>query len=261
MHARSSNAFMLSLTLHVSVVVMLFAVAFVVQQSRPPPIHVFELVAGPGNDPNATEAPALGTPDGEVEVKIPTSPVPPEAKPVPEEVVKPAVHPETKIPAKTPSQTGPKISYKDFVTKHGQPVPSKPSASASSHATRAPQIKTRGIPGGVAHGSSRSTAGQGGTALTAAQHSALEYYTSRLVTALRQNHEKPPGLSDLLTASVSCLIGADGTISNVHVERSSGNAAFDQSCIEAFSRVGSIGPTPDGKSGTWTIAFHMVDPD
>ena len=225
-------------------------------------MHVFELVAGPGNDPNATEAPALGTPDGDVEVKIPTSPVHPETKPAPEELakpvqqemVKPAVRPEPKIPSKTPSATGPKISYRDFVQKHGAPVPSKPGASASSGTKNVPKIKTRGIPGGVANGSSHSTAGQGGTALTAAQHSALEYYTSRLVQALRQNHEKPPGLSDLLTASVGCLIG-------VHVERSSGNAAFDQSCIEAFARVGSIGPTPDGKSGTWTILFHMVDPD
>jgi colicin import membrane protein len=89
----------------------------------------------------------------------------------------------------------------------------------------------------------------------------MEAYTSRLVAALRQNHQKPLGLSDLLSADVECVIGADGTISNVHVDRSSGNAAFDQSCIEAFMRMGTIGPTPDGKSGTWNIKFHMVDPD
>jgi colicin import membrane protein len=253
MHAQSSNAFMLSLTLHVSVVLTLLGVAFVVERSGPPAVHVFELVAGPGNDPNATEAPALGAQDGQVDVKIPTVPVPHEAKP--------AMSPETKIPAKAPAKTEPKISYREFVKKHGQPVPSKPSASASSRTTRVPKINTRGIPDGVAHGSSRSTAGQGGTALTAAQHSAMDYYTSRLVKALHDNHEKPPGLSDLLTASVECLIGADGTISSVHIERPSGNAAFDQSCIEAFAHVGSIGPTPDGKTGTWTIAFHMVDPD
>jgi colicin import membrane protein len=253
MYARSSNAFMLSLTLHAGVVLTLLGVAFVVERSEPPAVHVFELVAGPGNDPNATEAPALGTQDGQVDVKIPTLPVPHEAKL--------SMSPELQIPAKTPARPAPKISYQEFVKKHGQPVPSKPNTSASSRTTRAPKINTRGIPDGVAHGSSRSTAGQGGTALTAAQHSALEYYTSRLVKALHDNHEKPPGLSDLLTASVGCLIGADGTISSVHIERSSGNAAFDQSCVEAFAHVGSIGPTPDGKSGTWTIAFHMVDPD
>ena len=253
MYARSSNAFILSLTLHVGVVLTLLGVAFVVQRTGPPPMHEFILVAGPGNDPNATEAPALGAPDGQIDVKIPTVPAHPETAP--------AARPETKSPSKTPAKTEPKISYREFVKKHGQPAPSKPTPSASSHATRAPQIKTRGIPDGVLRGSSRSTAGQNGPALTAQQHSAFEYYTAQLVQALRQNHEKPPGLSDLLTASVSCLIGADGTISNVHVERSSGNAEFDQSCVEAFAHVGSIGPTPDGKSGTWTIAFHMVDPE
>jgi colicin import membrane protein len=126
---------------------------------------------------------------------------------------------------------------------------------------KAPQLKTHGIPGGVIGGSSRSHGGGGGKALTAAEHSALEAYTSRLVAALRQNHEKPPGLSDKLSADVECLIAPDGSFASVHVVRSSGNAAFDESCIGAFMRMGSIGPTPDGKSGTWKITFHMVDPD
>ena len=84
-------------------------------------------------------------------------------------------------------------------------------AAGSSKAVKAPQIKTHGIPDGVIGGSSASHGGGGGTALTAAEHSAFDAYTSRLVAVLRQNHEKPPGLSDLLSADVECLIGADGT--------------------------------------------------
>ena len=87
----------------------------------------------------------------------------------------------------------------------------------------------------------------------------MEGYFARLVGALKQNHEKPPGLSDLLTADVAFLLAADGTISRVRVERSSGNAEFDASCIEAFRRVGSIGPTPSGKSDTFVITFKMKD--
>ena len=55
------------------------------------------------------------------------------------------------------------------------------------------------------------------------------------------------------------MIAADGTISRVHVVRSSGNAAFDESCIEAFARMGSVGPKPDGKSDTWVLTFRMKE--
>jgi colicin import membrane protein len=122
-----------------------------------------------------------------------------------------------------------------------------------------PKINAKGIANGVLGGSSRSTGGQGGTALTAAQHSALDAYVARLVTALRQNHEKPPGLSDLLDADVEFFIAADGSISSLHIVRSSGNTAFDLSCLDAFRRMGSIGAKPDGRSATWTLTFKMKD--
>jgi TonB family protein len=271
MHARAPTAFMISLTLHAGVVLAIAMLAFVVQHNERPPVQVFELVAGPPTDLTATEAPALGTPEGEVDVKIHEMPAKPEpAAPAivpvpaviaPPEVVAPPARPETKPAPKTSAKTESKVSYKDFVAKHGLPSSSKSTTAGAPRAGKAPQIKTRGIPDGVVGGSSRSHGGGGGKALTAAQHSALEAYTSRLVAALRQNHQKPPGLSDLLSADVECLIGADGSISGVRVVRTSGNGAFDQSCLEAFVRIGSIGPTPDGKSGTWTIKFHMVDPD
>lgn len=282
MHERAPTAFMLSLAMHVGVILAIATLAFVVQHSQPPPVEIFELVAGPPTDLTATEAPALGSEDGQLEVKVNEKPaksepvqheavpVPqpetkpatvPETKPVPQPVTKPATAPDSKAAQKAPSKTGPKITYKDFVAKHPKPAPSKSATSGGGAAAKAPQLKTHGIPDGVVGGSSRSHGGGGGKALTAAQHSAFEAYTSRLVSALRQNHQKPPGLPDLLSADVGCLIAADGTISNVHVERSSGNAEFDQSCIEAFMRVGSIGPTPDGKADTWNIKFHMVDPD
>jgi TonB family protein len=282
---------MLSLAMHVGVVLAIATLAFVVQHSQPPPVEIFELVAGPPTDLTATEAPALGSEDGQLEVKVnekpaksepvekpaKSEPVQPEAVPTPQPETKPATIPEAKpspIPEtktapspdskaaqKAPAKTGPKITYKDFVAKHPKAAPSKSATSGGGAAAKAPQLKTHGIPDGVVGGSSRSHGGGGGKALTAAQHSAFEAYTSRLVSALRQNHQKPPGLPDLLSAEVGCLIAADGTISNVHVERSSGNVEFDRSCIEAFMRVGSIGPTPDGKADTWNIKFHMVDPD
>ena len=64
MHARAPTAFMLSLTLHIGVVLAIVALAFVVQHKRPAPVQIFELVAGPPTDLTATEAPALGSPEG-----------------------------------------------------------------------------------------------------------------------------------------------------------------------------------------------------
>ncbi len=266
MHERTANAFLLSVTLHGGVVLAIAALAFAVHQSRPPPMQVFELVAGPNTDPTATEAPALGTPEGQVEVKITEPPSGSEAVPLepaaPQpEIARPTVRPETQTTTtgKTPAKAESQLSYEQYVKKYGKPTTSKSAASGSPRATAVPKINAKGIANGVLGGSSRSTGGQGGTALTAAQHAALDAYVARLVTALRQNHEKPPGLSDLLDADVEFFIAADGSISSVHIVRSSGNTAFDLSCLDAFRRMGSIGAKPDGRSATWTLTFKMKD--
>ena len=270
MYARSPTAFFISLLLHGTVVTAIVVMAFIVQQHTPPPVHVFELVAGPPTDLTATAAPALGSPEGSVEVKIPetparSEPVVEEQAPPPSksETARPATRTETKAAAtatKAPSLKESRLSYDQYVKKYGPPKPSK--AGGSSGAPRAPvvpQIKTKGIPDGVIGGSSSSKGGGGGNALTAAEHSALEGYKARLRAALRQNHEKPPGLSDKLEADVEFLIAADGTISRVQIIRSSGNTDFDLSCLEAFKRMGSVGPKPDGKSDTWQVTFRMKE--
>jgi colicin import membrane protein len=269
MYARSPTAFFLSLLLHGMVVTAIVVMAFVVQQHTPPPVHVFELVAGPPTDLTATAAPALGSPEGTVDVKIPEPPAP-RAEPVMEEPAPPsksetARHTSRSETAaasatKAPSLKESRLSYDQYVKKYGKPAPSKAGGSSGTPRVAAvPQIKTKGIPDGVNGGSSDSKGGGGGTALTTAQHSALDGYIARLVAALRQNHEKPPGLSDMLFADVEFLIAADGTISRVQIVRSSGNTDFDLSCLEAFKRMGSVGPKPDGKSDTWVLRFRMKE--
>jgi len=260
MPERTSTAFFLSLLLHGAAVAAIFALAFAVQQRRPPPTMIFDLVAGPGNDLTATEAPALGTPDGDLKVKVHEPrghvepiPVAPE-EPAPTRETAPA----TKTPAaeKTPAKSAARMTYEQYVKQHGVP---KASTTGSPRPIAAPRISTKGIVDGVEGGSASSTRGAGGTAMTAAEHTEMQGYISRLVAALRQSHEKPPGLSDLLSADVEFLIAADGTLSRVRIARSSGNAAFDESCLEAFRRVGSVGPKPDGKSATWILEFRMKD--
>jgi TonB family protein len=260
MYARSPTAFFFSLLLHGTIVVAILALAFVVHQ-RTPPVQIFELVAGPPTDPTATAAPALGSPEGTVEVKFlepPASTEPEEVEEAPPAPKPEAAKPATRTETKAPSLKESRLSYDQYVKQHGKPAPSKTGSSGTSRGAP-PRINAKGIAEGVRGGSSSSKGGGGGTALTAAQRSALEGYIARLVTALRQNHEKPPGLSDLLSADVEFLIAADGTISRVQIVRSSGNTDFDLSCIEAFRRMGSVGPKPDGKSDTWVLTFRMKE--
>ena len=99
----------------------------------------------------------------------------------------------------------------------------------------------------------------GGKALTREEQSELNTYISFLLTALKEAHEPPPGVSDSLEAKVTFDITAAGAILYPRITKSSGDRAFDQSVIEAFRRVKSIGPTPNGKPDTWTVTFKMKD--
>jgi colicin import membrane protein len=258
-----STAFFLSALLHTAVVVALLAIAFTVQQRKPPPVVIFDLVAGPGNDLTATKAPARGTPEGGVDVKIPAPPAPrarpAEPEPVAQERTPTRTETKSAAAEKAENRDAARLTYEQYVKKYGKPAAAHGAPAGTPRPITAPRIKTRGIPDGVVGGSPDSQRGSGGNAMVVAEHSALEGYISRLVSVLRQNHEKPPGLSDLLSADVEFFIAADGTISRVRISHSSGNAAFDASCIETFRRIGSIGPKPDGKSDTWVLTFRMKD--
>lgn len=98
--------------------------------------------------------------------------------------------------------------------------------------------------------------GAGGTALSAAEGERMERYFAMLILRLREAHEKPGGLSDLLNAEVQFTVAANGGISGVRIVRSSGNTEFDQSVVAAFARVKMPG-RPDGKSDVKTLTFRI----
>ncbi len=273
MQERAPTAFFFSLLLHGTAVLAIGAIAFIAQQGIRPPMQVFELVAGPGNDYTATAAPALGTPEGTIEVKVPTPPerrepvVAEPAPPAPPVTPAPATAAptaEVKTTVHAPSRAELKrMTYQQYVKKFGKPTPAQTPASStaagSGRPRTVPKINARGIAEGVLGGSPNSRKGGGGHALTAPARSEMEGYFARLITALRQNLEKPPGLSDLLAADVEFLIAADGTISRIRIAHSSGNEEFDRACIDAFRQVGSVGPRPDGQSDIKMITFRMKD--
>jgi colicin import membrane protein len=123
MQANSPGAFFLSATMHGAVVAAILIFSYLTHEETKEPPKVFELVAGEGDNYAATEAPALGTPDG---IKVPIAAVPapkiepvaqPEPSPVqptaPEPVIErapPTPAPKPKAPAAKPTDD----SIRDF---------------------------------------------------------------------------------------------------------------------------------------------------
>ena len=263
MTANSPNSIFVSLILHAFVAAVIFvSTIYVAQQDKPPVI--FELVAGPPTAPDELVAPALGNSATPVKLEVPKVNLPPEPEPevVPEPPVsetvqtKPAPKPDTSIVKDMKKSQ--RMSYKEYLKKHPTP---KPSATPPAQRTaNVPRVDAQGIANGVRGGSTANTrGGGGGKALTREEQSELNTYISFLLNALKEAHEPPPGVSDALEAKVTFDITASGAILYPRISKSSGDRAFDQSVLEAFRRVKSIGPTPTGKPDTWTVTFKMKD--
>ena len=282
MHAKSPSSIFVSLIIHAFVAAIIFLTTVYVAQQEKPPV-ILELVAGEAIAPNELVAPALGNSATPVKLEVPraepptpqVAPATPEQSPPAEPDAREATPPPpeaAKPTATKPAPTKPKpdtsimkemkhsakVAYQDFLKKH---PPAKPSTGAPVQRTvNVPRIDRQGIATGVHGGSTENTrGGGGGKALTREEQSELNTYISFLLNALKEAHEPPPGVSDQLEAKVSFDITASGSILSPRIVKSSGDRAFDESVLEAFRRVKSIGPTPDGKSDTWTVTFRMKD--
>lgn len=278
MRATSPNSLLLSLTLHAFVVaVIVLATWFTAMRTREAPV-IFELVAGPPTAPDELVAPALGNTTAKITLDIPKielQPTMPEPEPVVEAIPEPPAPPKStpieKAKAKTPDKPKPdtsmakevkkaqRMSYQDYLKKH--PTPKKSASSTKPRpAAKVPRVDVPGIAQGVQGGSTANTrGGGGGKALTREQQDQMNTYISLLIQELKRAHEPPPGVSDRLEARVTFDITASGAILNPRIVKSSGDKTFDESVIEAFLRMRSIGPTPNRRSDTWTVTFKMRD--
>jgi colicin import membrane protein len=301
---RTPGAFFMSLTLHGSVVAIMFLYAYATGFLTAEKPKVFELVAGVGDNYMATEAPALGSPGG-IKLDIPTPPTP-QVKIAPEPVAEPTpvvptpeptpitpapvekAPPKPKVPTKPVETTVPnfkkqianqvlraKLNTEKKIAKERaaeakritkeefeRDNKAKTAAAKSGAATKIAKIDAEGIAAGVVGGSTKNkTGGAGGKALVAEDGAVMDRYFSLLKSRLKENHEKPTGLSDTLVARVEFYISADGSISRVKISRSSGSAEFDRSVLEAFSRTKSIGARPDKKGEQVELEFKMREED
>ena len=151
-----------------------------------------------------------------------------------------------------------KLSYAEYQKSLGNKTSPSQKTSGGGTGAPGPRVDASGIKKGVTGGTGAGSKGAGGTALSAAEGERMERYESMLIQRLREAHEKPGGLSDLLNADVQFTMAANGSFSGVRIVRSSGNADFDQSVLEAFARV-KMPARPDGKTETIRLTFRMKE--
>ena len=252
MRPNSPSAVFISLILHGFVAaIIIVTTLFVARQERVAPV-IFELVAGPPTAPDELVAPAKGNTPAQVTPKTPV----PEATPAPEPEITETIPTKPDPAIAREIKKNERVSYREYLKKH--PTPKQPVTTPPRKAAKVPRIDVTGLAGGVTGGSTANTrGGGGGNALTREEHSQMDTYISLLIQELKRAHEPPPGVSDLFEARVTFDITASGAILDPRISKSSGDKAFDESVLEAFRRVRSIGPTPNRKPDTWTVTFKM----
>lgn len=294
---RFGGAFWVSVALHGSAVVLGLLFTLTLRDKAEPPPQIFELVAGDGNAYDATEATqgvpspapapsmALPTINSVREWTPPPVPVAP-VEPTPVAPVAPAPPPRPTAVRPEPAPNFrqqittvrrqeerkadreikqqrvedarlAKASYEQFLREQGaksSPSQRAPAAAPTPGPRLDPNAARRGLESATSTGP-----GAGGPAAKADTGPALDRYFAMLRERLRANHEKPGGLSDLLSAEAEFTLAANGVLTGVRIVRPSGNADFDASVLEAFARVRSIGPRPDGKTGTHRLTFRMKE--
>jgi TonB family protein len=267
MQESSQQGFMFSLSLHVSVAAVVAVLAWVKPFQRKTE-HVFDLIPLGTSGP-AGESPPSGDVDFDVPDAPPVSPAveparprpePPRATtpppPTPTRTAPPVPRPQappTPRPAKPPkpAPTPDRMSYEDFVKQHGKPKPQPRAGTrtqpAPTRGTRtAPRIDTR-FNSGI--GTVGGTPGRADGDPNAGE---IDSYMFRLSEALRAIWEAP-GDGEV---HVEVDIAPNGRITVGRIVKSSGNAAFDDSVLVALRAVGSIGPTPHGKSIPRVMRFR-----
>lgn len=276
MNQRSPSAYFLSAFLHAFVVALLVLLAFMARKKPDEEPHVFELVAGEGDNYAATEAPAAGVPDAP---KIEMPPViKPEPRPAPPDpVITPTPPPPppkaASQPVPTPPKIEPKVEPKPPPKKAPEPPKPAPKPMTKEEFDRLnPQKKTAapkaprpiatkkidvaGIAKGLTAGSTTITVGSGGTALTRAESDLLDAYAQLILQRIKEALERA-GLSDMLEVRVEFRVAANGAISGARAVSSSGSREFDQAVLAAFRSLRPVGPPPTNRPEAFVVNVRM----
>lgn len=256
MRASSPGAIVMSTAFHAAVAAAVVAAGWWTMRGReiPAPLGPFVVVAKgdlemPGlrstRDGQTTKEPVIGFQAPKID-RVPI----PAAWPLAEPVGGPAVSP--KPAPKTPLASQPKTGPKTERPANGKVLPSSNTTAAAG----IPQVDATAIVAALTDAASESSSDRGNAEGSSADAAA---YFERLNLALRAAHEMPGAVDALFVTRISFLLGGDGSLLDVKVLKTSGNADYDRSVVAAFHRVRSIGKPPAGCSGRREINFVMTE--
>jgi colicin import membrane protein len=240
---------------------------------KPAPTPPERLVQSPVVPPKPEPTPIAPSP---IQAVVPSKPEvvakKPEAKPKPEktfaqQIQQTAARKESQIVSKFRKEeaarrkaeekaaalAAKRMTKEEFDKLNGKKTAANSTSKSSSVSYE--KITTKGIDGGGATDQS----GAGGKALSRAEQEQLGTYFAALKEKIKAAHQKPDNVSDQLSARISFYVAANGAIGQVKIIRSSGNAEFDRSVIEAVRAVHAIGPRPDERGDTREADFNMRD--
>lgn len=224
--------------------------------AKPRSHHVFLLEASPGKAGiKAIEtAPKKPTPPSQTK---PAKPEPekmlastPKAPQVPKTATPPPAMPpnistiaKPVVAQKAKQET--KMSYEDFVKTQGKPVVNESKAVAVQAVTtpkiQAPDIKKNFEQKLSSIAALSNVTGEGG--------GVVAEYQDYVRSMIDSSWEQPKDFSGYSNgALIEFDIDKFGRICNVRVVKSSGSRIFDESVQHAFTRVGRVKATPDGKA-------------
>lgn len=254
----------LSAVLHLGALGALIFVAWWSQRIDQDPPAVFKIVAGPGNDYTATEAPtttAEVAPSVNVDLPeplpkyVPPKPVPAPVQPKPiERVPEPTPAPIERVPEKPapPIERAPtKVSYQDFTQEHG--APKTPTVKAP------PPIKLKQINvDRIVSETDVISEGAGGTAMTAHEVSLSKRYVAMIVQRIRDALERQ-GINDVRDAGVRFSVSVRGEISDARITRSSGSSTFDRAVLSALRNIPAVGSPPTKRAEVFQTVIRLTE--
>lgn len=145
-------------------------------------------------------------------------------------------------------RTSPRTTATEFRRQQSSSVKPAVTAGSTVVAPRA-RINMDEVLGDLGQGSTKPV-------VVATDPAQAANYWGILQEKLRDAHEKPAGLDDGLAVRVEFVLRADGTLGDVRVISSSGNAVFDASVVAAFRRVRRLGAPPASQVGLNQVTFR-----
>jgi len=273
MSAQSPGAYSLSFLLHGGAAGLVLLFTYVNFRNQDDTPKTFELVAGPGYNYGATEAPALGNTTAPIKQPQPlppdpTPPAPPQASPIqaaPEAPAKPTAKPKAPPnPADLVKnmERAEERRKANLERKYQREKAAEAKRLAAANAAKLKHIDAEGIAAGVTGGATANkTGGASGKALTREEQNIMDSYFAGVLQSIRDAHVQSTDVAENYSARVQIFVAADGAITAPHIVSSSGNAAFDQSVIEACLHAQPVGPRPDGRGDAVVFTFKQHEDD